>query len=134
MYFADTRRHVILAYDYDLDEGRPHDGRALVDLSSYGGLPDGAAVDIDGALWSALFMGGRVVRYTADGRIDRAVALPVTNVTAVAFGGPDLKTLYVTTTRHMLNDAALAAQPLAGDIFTIAVDVAGMPLPLFGTR
>ena len=131
MYFADTRRHAIYAFDYDLDDGVPSGPRVLVDLTSYAGLPDGAAVDSDGGLWSALFMGGRVVRYTPDGRIDRAVALPVTNVTAVTFGGADLRTLYVTTTRHLLDDAGLAAQPLAGDVFAIPVEVPGTPLPLF---
>ena len=133
VYFADTRRHAIYAYAYDLDEGVPHDRRTLVDLESYNGLPDGAAVDADGCLWSALFQGGRIVRYTPDGRIDRAVAFPVTNTTALAFGGADMRTLFVTTTRHLLNEAALAAQPLAGDIFAVEVDVPGLPMPPFGT-
>jgi len=131
MYFADTRRHAISAFDYDLDDGVPTNRRILVDLASYGGLPDGAAVDDEGCLWGALFGGGRIVRYTPDGRIDRAIALPVSQVTSLAFGGRDGRTLFVTTARHLLDEAALRSQPLAGHIFAVDAGVSGRPDPRF---
>jgi sugar lactone lactonase YvrE len=127
MYFADTRRHVIYQFDYDLDDGMPHHQRVLVDLSSYQGLPDGATVDTDGCLWSAMFSGGRIVRYTPTGKIDRVIGLPVTQVNSLTFGDSDLRTLFVVTSKHLLNETGLAAQPLAGDIFAIDAGVAGLP-------
>jgi sugar lactone lactonase YvrE len=126
MYFADTRRHVIYQFDYDLDDGVPHNQRVFVDLSSYDGLPDGATVDTDGCLWSAIFSGGRIVRYTPNGKIDRVIGLPATQVNSLTFGGSELRTIFVVTSKHLLNEAALAAQPLAGDIFAIDAGVAGM--------
>ena len=131
MYFADTRRHVIFQFDYDPDDGVPSRQRILVDLSSYDGLPDGATIDTDGCLWSAMFSGGRIVRYTPKGKIDRVIGLPVTQVNSLTFGGSDLRTLFVVTSKHLLNEAGLAAQPLAGDIFTIDAGVAGMIEPKF---
>jgi sugar lactone lactonase YvrE len=131
MYFADTRRHVIFQFDYDLDDGVPSRQRIFVDLSSYDGLPDGGAVDTDGCLWNAIFSGGRIVRYTPKGKIDRVIGLPVTQVNSLAFGGSDLRTLFVVTSKHLLNEAGLATQPLAGDIFAIDAGVVGMIEPKF---
>jgi len=131
MYFADTRRHVIFEFDYDTDDGIPCRQRTFVDLSSYEGLPDGATVDADGCLWSAMFSGSRIVRYTPKGKIDRVIGLPVTQVNSLAFGGSDLKTLFVVTSKHLLNEGGLAAQPLAGDIFAIDAGVAGLVEPSF---
>jgi L-arabinonolactonase len=131
MYFADTRRHVIFQFDYDPDDGVASGQRVFVDLSSYEGLPDGATTDVDGCLWSAMFSGGRVIRYTPKGKIDRVIGLPVTQVNSLAFGGTDLRTLFVVTSKHLLNEGGLAAQPLAGDIFAIDPGVAGMIEPRF---
>jgi sugar lactone lactonase YvrE len=76
-------------------------------------------VDADGCLWQAFFAGGQVVRYAPDGRLDRQIALPVTNPTCLCFGGRDLKTLFVTTAFKFLSDEQLAAEPLAGSVFAI---------------
>jgi sugar lactone lactonase YvrE len=126
MYFADTRRHVIYAFDYDLEEGTPYNRRVFVDLSSYEGLPDGATVDSEGCLWSAMFSGGRIVRYTPSGKIDRVIGFPVTQINSLTFGGSDLRTIFVVTSKHLLNDAGLASQPLAGNIFAVDPDVKGI--------
>jgi L-arabinonolactonase len=125
MYFADTRRHVIYAFDYDLDAGTPHNRRVFVDLSSYDGLPDGATVDSEGCLWSAMFSGGRIVRHTPKGKIDRVIGFPVTQINSLAFGGSDLRTIFVVSSRHLLDEAGLASQPLAGDIFAVDTGVKG---------
>ncbi len=119
MYFTDTRRHV--TWRLGLDEtGREITNReVLADYSSSGIRPDGSCVDADGCLWQAFFAGGQVVRYAPDGRLDRQIALPVTNPTCLCFGGRDLKTLFVTTAFKFLSDEQLAAEPLAGSVFAI---------------
>jgi len=124
MYFADTPTRTILAFDYDLDEGRVSNRRVFAATDV--GYPDGSTVDADGCLWNAEWDGARVVRYRPDGRIDRVIALPCARVTCCAFGGPNLSTLYVTSARVGLDGAALAAQPLAGALFAVQVGVLGL--------
>jgi len=94
-------------------------------------VPDGTAVDADGYLWNAQWGGWRIVRYAPDGRIDRIVEMPVAQPTSCAFGGPDLRTLYVTSARDELSDAELAGQPLAGGLFAFEPGVVGLALPHF---
>ena len=127
LYFTDTRRYTSYAYDLDLDDGVITNRRVFADYSATRERPDGACVDVDGCLWAAFFGGGRIVRYRPDGRIDRTIALPVTNPTCLAFGGRDLKTLYVTTAWKFLREEQLAAEPLAGAL--LAIEGAGQGLP-----
>jgi sugar lactone lactonase YvrE len=94
------------------------------------GRPDGCAVDVDGFYWSARYMGGRVIRYSPAGEIDRIVEVPVPRVTMCAFGGPDLRTLYITTAREGANSDELHAYPLSGGLFAIDAAVSGLPEPL----
>ncbi|WYX33315.1 SMP-30/gluconolactonase/LRE family protein (plasmid) [Achromobacter denitrificans] len=86
MYFADTPAKRIQVYDFDTDDGVPHNPRTFLDMSEHAGRPDGATVDVDGCLWSAHIHSGQVVRYTPKGRQDRVIQLPVTGVTSCAFG------------------------------------------------
>jgi sugar lactone lactonase YvrE len=127
LYFTDTRRYTSYAWDLDLDDGVITNRRVFADYGATGDRPDGACVDADGCLWAAFFGGGRIVRYRPDGRIDRTIALPVTNPTCLAFGGRDLKTLYVTTAWKFLGAEQLAAEPLAGAL--LAIEGAGQGLP-----
>jgi len=120
MYFAETYEQRIYRYDFDLATGRASNRRVLVQLPD--GHPDGLTVDAQGGIWCALFEAGRIDRYRADGSLDRSLATPVSRPTSCMFGGPGLGTLYVTTARHGLSDAQLAAQPWAGGV--IAIDVA----------
>ncbi len=87
--------------------------------------PDGAVVDAEGYVWNAQWNGSRVVRYAPDGGIDRIVELPVSRVTCPAFGGDDLRTLYITTARAGLSAEELERQPHAGSVFALRVDVPG---------
>lgn len=132
LYFTDTRRYTSYAYDLDLDDGVITNRRVFADYSATGDRPDGACVDVDGCLWAAFFAGGRIVRYRPDGRIDRTIALPITNPTCLAFGGRDLKTLYVTTARKFLSEEQLAAEPLAGALLAIEGAGEGLPEHHFG--
>lgn len=129
-YFADTRRYVIWRYAFDLAEGRISAQEVFVDFGSGPGRPDGSCVDVDGCIWNACYEGGRVVRYTPKGQIDREIALPVSFPTCVALGGDALDTLFITTARGPLADERRAAEPLAGHLFAVPVGTAGQPEPL----
>jgi sugar lactone lactonase YvrE len=97
-HFADTWTGEIWAYDYDLDTGAVSNKRTFCKVDrSRGGAADGATVDAEGCVWSALVYDGRLVRYTPDGKVDRIVEMPVKKVTSVMFGGPNLDVLYVTS-------------------------------------
>jgi sugar lactone lactonase YvrE len=126
LYFSDTRRFVTWQFDLDVEAGTLSNRRVFVDHSSTRSRPDGACVDAEGHVWTAMFGGGRVVRYAPDGSVDRVVELPVSNPTCVCLGGPDMRTLYITTARKFLNRTQLRAQPLAGAGALLAIDV---PVP-----
>jgi sugar lactone lactonase YvrE len=128
MYHTDSTTRTIRAYAFDAAAGTIDDGRTfVVDDDCY---PDGLTVDADGYVWSAKWDGWRVVRYDPAGKIDRVLPMPVQRPTAVAFGGPELDRLYVTSARANLSPSALAAGPLAGALLVIDdLDVRGRPEP-----
>jgi len=125
MYFADTNRHTIWAYDYDPATGAATRERVFADAG--GGRPDGSCVDAEGCLWNAEYGGWRLVRYTPAGKVDRVVEMPVANPTCCAFGDEDLGTLYVTTATQRLAPEDLAKQPLAGSLLALRPGVRGLP-------
>ena len=129
MYFADSHLHTIFAYDFDIDAGTIGKRREFAKVEA--GSPDGASVDEDGFLWTALFGGGCIARFAPDGRLDRTIAMPVSRPTAVAFGGTDLRTLYVTTARFRLAPEKLASETHAGGLLALDVGVKGLPEPLY---
>ena len=94
MYFADTPKRMIWAFDFDIDAGEIYNRRVFSDLTNNPGRPDGSTVDAEGFLWNAEFAGGRIVRYAPDGRVDRIVEMPVTNNTCVGFGGSNYDLLF----------------------------------------
>jgi sugar lactone lactonase YvrE len=130
MYFADTRDGRLRAYDFDAASGTLGAMRVL-NGQGIPGRPDGAAVDADGGIWSARYGGGLVARILADGRIDRVIALPASQVTSCAFGDAGLRTLFITTARQKLTPDELAAQPQAGGLFAVDAGVTGLPEPRF---
>ncbi len=132
MYYTDSPRHVIYAYDYDAATGAIANERVFVQVPDDEGVPDGLAVDSEGFIWSARWEGWRIVRHDPTGRVEREVRLPVAAVTSCAFGGPDLTDLYITSAWVPLDDARRREQPLAGDLFRLRVDVPGLPVYVFG--
>lgn len=134
MYFADTPDGRLRAYAFDIEEGRIGEMRVLVDAGVVPGRPDGACVDTDGCVWSARYEGGCVARITPHGQVDRIINVPASRVTSCAFGGADLRTLYITTARQKLTPEDLRAQPLAGSLFAVRLEVSGFPEPRFGER
>ncbi|MGH8696043.1 MAG: SMP-30/gluconolactonase/LRE family protein [Burkholderiales bacterium] len=132
MYFTDTPARRIYRYDFDRAAGRIANRQVFVEVDAGHGGPDGLTVDAAGYVWSAQFDRWCIHRYAPDGTLDRSVRLPVQRPTSCTFGGTDLATLYVTTARMDLEDAALAAQPHAGGVLALDVGVRGLPEPRFG--
>lgn len=127
-YWTDTPSQKILKCRTDPATGMPvGEWTLFADVSEHRGYPDGAVIDSQGYLWNARWGGSCVIRYAPDGTIDRIVEVPVSQVTCPAFGGPDLKTLYITTASKTLSPEQLAAEKVAGGVFAIDVDVAGLP-------
>jgi sugar lactone lactonase YvrE len=131
MYFADSWISTIWAYDFDVAAGEIRNRRVFARLADDEGKPDGATVDSEGYLWNARINAWSLARYAPDGRLDRVVKLPVERPTSVAFGGDDLRTLYITTSTLRLGPKELEEQPLAGAILSIRVDVPGIAEPAF---
>lgn len=132
LYHADTRGHRINAYTFGLEDGTAGEGNVFKQFSDdktrdYWGRPDGAAVDSEGAYWCAMFEGGRILRLSPAGEVLKVLELPVRCPTMVAFGGPDLRTLYITSARHNRPADELAECPLSGVVLTYQSEVAGMP-------
>ena len=122
LYLADSLERTIWAYDYDPKSAQISNERVFFSGFSRG-HPDGSATDAEGYLWNCRFAGGCVVRVAPDGRIDRVLEVPARNVTTCAFGGKDLKTLYITTAEMMTDES----DRLAGSLFALDVDVPGAP-------
>jgi sugar lactone lactonase YvrE len=132
-YFCDTGARTVFAYDYDLATGAATNRRPLIAFAAEEeGKPDGLAVDAEGHLWIALWDGWGVARYAPDGRRVGFVSLPVPRPTSVAFGGGDLRTLFITSARVRLSAAQLAEAPLSGSVFAFDAGVAGLPVGAFG--
>lgn len=131
MYHADTPALTVRAFDFDASTGTPSRMRTFVRWERETDRPDGAAVDSAGHYWVAHFRGGRVVEIDASGRTVREIPFPAMCPTMCAFGGPDLKTLYVTSARHERPDDELARFPQSGGVFAMRVDVPGLPEPRY---
>lgn len=137
VFQSDTPNHVIYQFAFDLATGtigerrefarRPSDRGA----ASYSGRPDGAAVDSAGQYWSAQYEGSCVLRFDGRGEITGMIHVPAKRVTMVAFGGADLRTMFITTAREGANEAELLAQPQAGGIFACELEIAGRAEPLY---
>lgn len=127
MYHSDSRAAYVQTFDFDPATGELAGQHRLCDLTEAEGRPDGAACDAEGYYWSAGVSAGVLNRFAPDGRIDRKVILPVGAPTMPCFGGPDLRTLYVTSlTRDQ------AGGRTRGTLISFRVDVPGTPVARFG--
>jgi sugar lactone lactonase YvrE len=134
LYHSDTPRFTIFVSDYDPASGAVSNTRVFARLEPFGddrGRPDGAAVDVEGCYWTALYEGGRVQRYDPDGRLLAEYPVPLRCPTMVAFGGPRMTTLYLTSARAGRDEAELARFPQSGGLFALEAGVAGLPKSLF---
>jgi sugar lactone lactonase YvrE len=143
-YWADTAAHQVRGFDVDLSTGQLSAERVFHqmapkpagwswgDAAAYGGRPDGAAVDSEGCYWSAQYEGGRLLRLSTAGDVLAEVKTPVPCPTMPCFGGEDLKTLFITTSRQGRSAQELAQYPGAGCVFAMRVEVAGLAVNGFG--
>jgi sugar lactone lactonase YvrE len=127
MYFIDSPTQRIDLFDFDLETGAIANRRPFVRIPPEAGVPDGLTIDGDGCIWVSLWRGGSVHRYAPDGRLEMIVRLPVTHPTSCAFGGADMRDLYITTAAIALTDAERGRQPSAGDVFRCRPGPAGRP-------
>jgi len=119
-YFADTPTGRIMSVALDSATGLPQEEPTLfADTSELDGSPDGAVVDSEGFLWNARYGAGKALRFTPDGQVVDEVVLNAPNVTCPCLGGPDLRTLFLTT-------AAEDKSGVGGGIFAVDVAVAGL--------
>ena len=133
MYYIDTLRKNVRAFDYDNDTGDISNERVIIKVPEEIGMPDGMAIDNEGMLWVAHYGGSCVSRWNPNtAQLLLKIDLPVTQVTACAFGGPNLDTLFITSAAQELDAAELERQPLAGGLFSIKTPYQGVPSFRFG--
>lgn len=129
---ADTLKNELYRYCYDPLTQQLYNKRNIL-VGFDRGLPDGSTMDAEGYIWNCRVVGGGcVVRFDPEGRVDRVIDLPCSWPTSCTFGGPDLKTLYVTSARFTMTDNHLLAHPFEGGLFAIKPGVVGLRANLFG--
>lgn len=127
LYFSDSMGRRLLAYD--LDAGSPflRNRRVFASMAADEGIPDGLTVDAEGGLWCAHYGVGRLTRYAPDGSVSSVIEIPCPIVTSMSFGGPDLKTLFVTTGWSPGVERPEDESGPGGALLAIATDIAGLP-------
>jgi len=119
MYFCDSPQRRIMQCDYHAASARVSNVREFANLASHSGFPDGSTVDEKGGLWNAEWGASMVQRYSPDGCVDRRIAVPVKNPSCVAFGGPNLDEIYVSSARQNMTAQELDAMPHAGGVYRV---------------
>lgn len=127
MYYVDSLRYVINAFDYDLSTGMISNQRPFVQMDAEFGIPDGLTVDSEGYVWCAIYGAWKVMRYDLSGKAAAEIKMPVSKPSSCMFGGKDLDELYVTSIAEGLSEEEKAKEPMAGDLFMIKTDVKGLP-------
>ncbi len=131
LYHTDTFEGTIYAFDVS-NGGKLKNKRVFVTIPEGDGYPDGMTCDAEGHLWVAHWGGWRITRFTPDGQVERVIEMPVSQVTSVAFGGPELDRLFVTSAAIGLSAQEREEQPLAGGLFELDPGVKGLPAGQFG--
>lgn len=125
MYFIDSVTKRVDIFDFDLERGELKNRRVFVSLTDLDAFPDGLTTDEDGGVWVALFGGGEVRRFDANGNLTHIVELPVRQVTSCCFGGADMSELFITTAQNGMDSEALSREPLAGSLFRVHTSFQG---------
>ncbi len=123
-YYTDSFARAIYIFDYNVQSGALSNQRVFARFDESDGLPDGATLDADGRLWSALWDGSCVAQLDGSGRIEKRVHVPVPKTSSVAFGGEDLSDMYITTAG---GDRKQEEGPLAGALFRLRTEARGLP-------
>lgn len=133
MYHTDTANNVVHSFEFNAKIGLCGERKKYYefDRKNTGGV-DGAAVDERGGYWAALYGGSSLIRVSENGELDTVIPLPVSQPTMPVFGGREMKTIFLTSSRKGLSNKELQAQPLAGTLLSIPVDVRGHQVYSFG--
>lgn len=133
LYFSDSITRLIYRYDYDAKTGAASNRRIFARVPDAEGLPDGLTVDADGFVWSAQWYGKRIVRYDPEGKVERQIEAPAKQTSSLAFGGPDLTDIFITTAGQSV---ALPVMPpgydpvnglFGGPLYRINLGIQGKP-------
>ncbi|OSQ37497.1 gluconolaconase [Thalassospira mesophila] len=131
MYHSDSRGPWVNRWQFNPQTGDVSNGTRFLDLDDTLGRPDGGATDIEGCYWSAGVSAGNLNRFAPDGALLMSIPLPVPSPTMPCFGGPDMKTIFLTSLTENYDASKLEAYPLAGMVLSLRVDVAGVPVHKF---
>ena len=131
LFLAHSRDGTVYAYDFDMEQGKLGRRHVFARLPKELGVPDGAAVDVEGGYWCAVHGGGRLRRFDAHGDFDRDIALPVSQPTMCAFAGAALDTLYITSAADGLSAEQRRAEPWAGGLLRLKPGICGIPRPVW---
>lgn len=132
MFHSDSRGPWVDRYDFDATTGGMTNRTRILELTEAEGRPDGGACDIEGNYWSGGISAGVINKFSRDGTLLEKIPLPFPTPTMPCFGGPDMKTLYITSARGGQSDEVLAKAPQTGGLFAMRVSVAGAPVARFG--
>ena len=131
LYFSDSVARCIYSYNWERETGNLSNRRVFVRVPREHGFPDGLTVDAEGFVWCAQWFGARITRYDPDGKVQRVVTFPATQTSSLAFGGPDLDTIFVTSAglSNMLAEAPRGYDPdkvlVGGRLYRMRSDVQG---------
>lgn len=132
MYYIDTPTGKVQAFDYDVTTGTISNGRTAVQIPQEIGLPDGMAIDAEDKLWIGLWNGNSIVRYDPEtGKLMQQIPVPAHNVTACAFGGKNLDSLFITTAYVDMSEEEREKYPDAGSVFVLVPGVKGVKNDFF---
>ncbi|WP_207493479.1 SMP-30/gluconolactonase/LRE family protein [Aridibaculum aurantiacum] len=135
MFFIDTPTKEVVMFDYDITSGNISNKKVVVTIPGDSGLPDGMTIDAEDKLWVALYGGGAICRFDPiSGEMLQKVEVPAPKTTSCAFGGPDLKTLFITTATDGMDKEDLEKYPLSGSLFSVETEVAGVAASFFELR
>ena len=131
LYFADSTTRLIHSYQVEAATGNLSDRRTFVRVPDDEGMPDGVTVDAEGFIWNAQWYGGQAVRYDPDGKVERRIKFPATQLASLIFGGPDLNELYVTSAAEDWQSPFMppgydsSRVTLGGALYRIKLDIQG---------
>ncbi len=131
MYICDSPARQIYQYEFDPIKGQLGRFQIFAKILESEGFPDGLTVDSEGYIWSCHWDGWQITRYTPTGEIDSVIPMPVPRPTSCCFGGPDLKTLYVTSASIGLSASMLEDAPQSGQVFALEMEVMGIAEPAY---
>ena len=126
IYFTDTSGQKIMVAD--LSAGGVGEARPFVDTKALfpDAYPDGPIVDAEDHVWTGLYLGAKVARFSPDGKLVATVTMPARDITKLALGGKDLKTAFVTTATKNMDEAAFKQFHAAGNLLSFDSPVAGV--------